>query len=55
VSKTRLAGPAVIAIESLVHRYISSECDRLDLDAFRREVITMVVRYWQPVPTATTS
>jgi AcrR family transcriptional regulator len=35
----------VTAIESLIHRYISSRHDNLDLDSFRNELVTMLTRY----------
>jgi AcrR family transcriptional regulator len=35
----------VTAIESLVHRYISSQHANLDLDSFRNELVTMLTRY----------
>lgn len=35
----------VTAIESLIHRYISSQHETLDLDSFRHELITMLARY----------
>lgn len=35
----------VNAVESLVHRYVSSRPDDLDVDTFRRELITMLLRY----------
>lgn len=35
----------VVAIESLIHRYISSQHDRLDVDSFRHELVSMLARY----------
>jgi AcrR family transcriptional regulator len=35
----------VTAIESLVHRYVSSQPDDLDVETFRRELVTMLTRY----------
>jgi AcrR family transcriptional regulator len=35
----------VTAIESLIHRYISSQHANLDLDTFRDELVTMLTRY----------
>jgi Tetracyclin repressor-like, C-terminal domain len=35
----------VTAIESLIHRYISSRHDKLDLASFRNELVTMLTRY----------
>jgi AcrR family transcriptional regulator len=35
----------VTAIESLVHRYVSSRPDDLDVETFRRELVTMLTRY----------
>jgi AcrR family transcriptional regulator len=46
----------VTAIESLIHRYISSQPDTLDIGSFRHELVTMLTRYlWGPAaPTART-
>ena len=42
----------VTAIESLIHRYISSQHDRPDVDRFRHELVTMLTRYlWGPAAT----
>jgi AcrR family transcriptional regulator len=47
----RVADPAmaarlvVAAVESLVHRYVSSRPDDLDVAAFRGELVTMLTRY----------
>lgn len=38
----------VIAVESLVHRYISSQHSALDTDSFRHELVTMLTRYLSP-------
>jgi AcrR family transcriptional regulator len=35
----------VTAIESLVHRYVSSRPDDLDVETFRRELVAMLTRY----------
>jgi AcrR family transcriptional regulator len=35
----------VAAIESLVHRYVSSRPDDLDVETFRRELVAMLTRY----------
>lgn len=35
----------VTTIESLVHRYVASQHDDLDLDSFRHELVTMLTRY----------
>ncbi len=35
----------VTAIESLIHRYISSQPDTPDIDRFRHELVTMLTRY----------
>jgi AcrR family transcriptional regulator len=41
----------VTAIESLVHRYVSSQPDDLDVETFRRELVTMLTRYLTGGPT----
>ena len=35
----------VMAVESLVHRYVSGNHDHLELDSFRHELLTMLTRY----------
>lgn len=35
----------VTTIESLVHRYVSSRPDDLDIDTFRHELVAMLTRY----------
>ena len=35
----------VMAIESLIHRYVSSQHDQLDLASFRHELVSMLTRY----------
>ena len=35
----------VMAVESLVHRYVSGHHDDLELDRFRHELVTMLTRY----------
>jgi hypothetical protein len=39
----------VTAIESLIHRYISTRHDNLELDSFRHELVTMLARYLRGV------